>query len=206
MSLEDLSFKLYTDSGLTTPFTGTLQLTHNVNLSDNPQDFVLYFGSEETGRQLDANSNPGVDDIELSPTDTLDDWEDTTSYALGDLVEPTTPNGLVYKCTTAGTSHASTEPTWPTVGIGSTVADNTVVWTLQGARHEITEITLGLTSGDLDTNVAGDPLVIGTTILSTPAEAVEIHIRIENAVTTVRNNASHAEIAVNINEVVETES
>lgn len=32
----------------------------------------------------------------------------------------------VYECTTAGTSHATTEPTWPTSG---TVADNDIVWT-----------------------------------------------------------------------------
>ncbi len=204
--LGDLTFKLYTDSGLTTPFSGTYQLTHNTDLSDNPQDLVLYFGSEEVGRQLQATSNPGVDDIELSPTDTLDDWDTATVYALGDLVEPTTPNGKVYKCTTAGTSHAATEPTWPTVGVGTTVADNSVVWTLQGDRHEIEEITLALDSGDLGTNIPGDPLALGPTIDSEVANAVPIYIRIVNAVTVVRNNTSHAEIAVYINEVVETEA
>lgn len=206
MALGDLTFKLYTDSGLTTPFSGTYQLTHNTDLSDNPQDFTLYFGSEETGRILEATSNPGVDDITLTPTDTLDDWAVATAYALGDLVEPTTPNGKVYKCTTAGTSHATTQPTWPTVGVGTTVADNTVVWTFVGNRHEITEITLALAAIDLGTNVPGDPLVIGTTIDSEVANAVPVYIRITNAVTTIRNNASHAEIAVYINEVVETEA
>lgn len=205
MALSDLSFKLYTDSGLTTLFSGTLQLVHNTDLSDNPQDFTLYFGSEEVDRQLQANSNPGVDDIELSPTDTLDDWTVATGYSLGDLVEPSTPNGFVYKCTTAGTSHASVEPTWPTSGLGSTVSDGTCVWTFLGDRHEITEITLALSSGDLNTNTPGDPLPLGNTILSGVAEAVPIYIRIENAVDVVRNNAGEAEIAVYINEVVETE-
>ncbi len=36
-------------------------------------------------------------------------------------------SGLVFECTTAGTS-GSSEPTWPT-DIGSTLTDNTVVWT-----------------------------------------------------------------------------
>ena len=59
------------------------------------------------------------------------DWSSMPQpTALGDRVEPSTPNGYVYECTTAGTTHASTEPTWPTTGIGSsTVSDGTVVWT-----------------------------------------------------------------------------
>lgn len=205
MSLADLSFKLYTDSGLTTPFSGTYQLTHNVNLSDNPTDFVLYFGSTDSARQLQANSNPGVDAINLTPTNTLPEWDNATAYALGDLVEPTTPNGKVYKVTTAGTSHATTEPTWPTVGIGSTVSDGTVVWALQGNRHEITEIKLALTSGGLAGATGGGALNIGTTLTGGVVNAVQVNVRVTNAVTTVRNNTSHAEMAVFINEVVETE-
>src|SRR5512139_1088803 len=38
----------------------------------------------------------------------------------------TTRRGYVYECTTAGTSHATTQPTWPTSG---TVNDGTAVWT-----------------------------------------------------------------------------
>jgi len=56
-------------------------------------------------------------------------WVANTAYALGDIVVPTgTPNGYCYICTTAGTSHATTEPTWPTT-IGDTVNDGTAVWT-----------------------------------------------------------------------------
>lgn len=205
MALVDLSFKLYTDTGLTTPFGGTYQLTHNTSLSDNPQDFVLYFGSADATRQLEANSNPGVDNITLTPTDQLDDWATATAYSLGDLVEPTTPNGKVYKCTTAGTSHASTEPTWPTASIGSTVSDGTVVWTLQGARHLVTEIKLASTNGGLAAATAGAALSLGTTVLGGTGNYEEVHIRVTNAVTTVRNNTGHPELSIDINEVVETE-
>ena len=45
----------------------------------------------------------------------------------GATVTPITKNGRKYICTTAGTAGA-TEPTWPTT-IGSTVVDNTAVWT-----------------------------------------------------------------------------
>jgi len=57
-------------------------------------------------------------------------WESATPYAEGDIIVPTAgkETGFFYECTTAGTSHATTEPTWPTV-LGETVVDNTVVWT-----------------------------------------------------------------------------
>jgi hypothetical protein len=57
-------------------------------------------------------------------------WSTATAYALGAYVIPQLLqlNGFYYECTTAGTSHASTQPTWPTTP-GSTVSDGTAVWT-----------------------------------------------------------------------------
>lgn len=204
MALSDLSFKLYTDTGLTSEFNGLYQLIHETDLSDGDQDFTLYLGSAIANRQLEANSNPGVDDITLTPTNTLAEWAGTTAYTLGNMLEPTTPNTFVYRCTTAGTSDGS-EPTWPTGAIGDTVADGTVVWTLVGKRHEITEITLALSEAALDTNVPGDPLDIGTTITSGAANDVEIWVRVTNAVATVQTNTGYPNIGVYINTVVETE-
>lgn len=54
-------------------------------------------------------------------------WATATAYAVGDIVRPTVGNGHLYMCIVAGTSHASTQPTWPTVN-RQTVADNTVTW------------------------------------------------------------------------------
>ncbi len=58
------------------------------------------------------------------------------------VVEPTAtygqPGGQVWKCTVAGTTHATTEPTWPaspTVGV-TTVSDGTVTWTYLGTAPE----------------------------------------------------------------------
>lgn len=53
---------------------------------------------------------------------------DSTAYAVGDIVIPATPNGHLYRCIVAGTSHSSA-PTFPTVS-GQTVAEGggTVVW------------------------------------------------------------------------------
>lgn len=204
MALADLSFKLYTDSGLTAAFSGLYQLIHKTDLSDNPQDFTLYLGSNTASRKLQASSNPGVDNIVLTPTDTLDDWVASTAYSLGQLIEPTTPNTYVYKCTTAGTSAAS-EPTFPTGAVGDTVADGTVVWTMVGKRHEITEITLALSSAALGTNTPGAALNVATSITSGVANAVAIYMRITNATTTVRDNTGYPEMGVYINPVIETE-
>ena len=156
-----------------------------------------------TERQVDASSNPGVDSILLTPTATLDIWVASTAYSVGDCIVPTSSNGFRYTCTIAGTSDSS-EPTFPTVGIGSTVVDNTVTWALTAAEHPTTEVTLATSSAGLDTATAGAALNMGTTILSEVANEVEIHIRIINTVTTVSNNATCPELGLLINEIIET--
>ena len=63
-------------------------------------------------------------------------WAATNSYAVGAIVRATTVQefGLVFKCTTAGTSGASA-PAWPTL-IDSTTTDGTVTWTAISAVYE----------------------------------------------------------------------
>ncbi|MCX4186777.1 hypothetical protein [Methylophaga sp. OBS4] len=202
-SLDNLSYKFYIDSALTTPFSNLYQLTHNINFSDNPQDFTLYLGSTVSNRQLQANSDPGVDNITLTPVEQLAEWEAGTAYSAGDTVEPTVQNGFRYVCTTGGTS-GSSEPTWPTSGIGSTVNDNGVVWELTSETHEPTEMTLALSESDLDGNTPGAALSLGATINSGTANAVEVWIRIENAVDIISNNAGNPELAFQFNEIIES--
>lgn len=72
-------------------------------------------------------------------------WVANTAYSLGDIVRPTAANGFLYECVTAGTSHATTEPTWGTT-LGAATADNTVSWRCIGA-HVIT------TAADLTSHV-----------------------------------------------------
>ena len=59
-------------------------------------------------------------------------WPETTArntaYTVGDVIKPTTYASHSYKCTTAGTSHAATEPTWTTTN-GGTTTDGTAVFT-----------------------------------------------------------------------------
>ncbi len=58
-------------------------------------------------------------------------WAAATAYGSEStslFVRPTVGNGYIYMATNTGTSHATTEPTWPTV-IGQTVNDNGIIWT-----------------------------------------------------------------------------
>ena len=198
-----ITFGFFTDSGLTTPFSGLYQLTNNTDLSDNPQDFTLYFGSNASSTKLQASSNPGVDNITLTPTDIEQDWVINTAYSLGDIVEPVIDNGYIFKCTTAGTSDPATEPSWPT-SVNSTVADNTVVWTCYAPRHPVTEIKLALTGGaGLTAATGGVALSLGATILSGVPGLVVVHMRITNTVTQVNTNVGLPQIGVNINQVQE---
>jgi lambda family phage minor tail protein L len=63
-------------------------------------------------------------------------WAASTAFSVGDIRRATTTqaSGLVFRCTTAGTS-ASSEPGWPT-DLGSTVTDNTCVWTAIASAYE----------------------------------------------------------------------
>lgn len=56
-------------------------------------------------------------------------WTANTVIRKGETRKPTTANGHIYTCTTAGTTHLTTEPTWPTTE-DATVTDNTVTWKL----------------------------------------------------------------------------
>lgn len=61
--------------------------------------------------------------------DSTSAWVAATVYALGDIRRPTTRNGFCYRCTTGGTSHATTEPVWTTTIGAVQPTDGTVVWT-----------------------------------------------------------------------------
>ena len=63
-------------------------------------------------------------------------WAASTAFSVGDIRRATTDqaSGLFFQCTTAGTS-ASSEPSWPT-DIGSTITDNTCVWTAIASAYE----------------------------------------------------------------------
>ncbi len=70
-----MAWKLYTDSACTSEFSGTLTLVHKTDLSDNPQDSVLYFAEvdEDPGDnqilEKVESTNPGANTIDLAIVD-----------------------------------------------------------------------------------------------------------------------------------------
>jgi hypothetical protein len=60
-------------------------------------------------------------------------WIANTAYAAGTYAFPTAAGTTpyIFKCTTAGTSHSTTEPTWDDTP-GNTTSDGSVTWTCQG--------------------------------------------------------------------------
>ncbi|HEX7139521.1 MAG TPA: prepilin-type N-terminal cleavage/methylation domain-containing protein, partial [Vicinamibacterales bacterium] len=65
------------------------------------------------------------------PTSAFLTWRASQPYVVGQMVLPSTANGHIYKCTTAGTSGATAPVTWGTTS-GATVSDSSVVWTEVG--------------------------------------------------------------------------
>lgn len=84
-------------------------------------------------------------------------WESLHTYAVGDIITPTTPNLHKYRVTTAGVSGAS-EPTFPT-GSGATVTNGSVVFTENGADVVATNQTI---YGDGTNYLRLPPYVPGT--------------------------------------------
>lgn len=70
-----MAWKLYTDADCTTEFSGTLTLVHKTDLSDNPQDNLLYYanvdddpGDNQILEKVEATA-PGTNTIPLSIVD-----------------------------------------------------------------------------------------------------------------------------------------
>jgi len=149
------TWKLYLDqwpscSTIRLPF-GKLQSVTSIKYKDEDGVESTFSSADYI---VDTQSEPGLIELEYQeawPTGTLypsnpiaiefvcgyyigSTWVKETVYAENALVIPVTENGLVYKCTTALTSSATT-PTWP-MTIGGTVTDGAGgtagVWTCVG--------------------------------------------------------------------------
>lgn len=140
----------------------------------SPADRVVYFGLPNAAKQAQALSNPGVDPILTSIVSNVAAWQASTTYAIGDIVQPSTPNGYKYQAESAGDSDAA-EPAWPTT-IGASVVDNGVTWRCIDEIHQAGEVRLSTSQAGLDGATPGADLNLGTTISGDNAVAVWMRI------------------------------
>lgn len=100
----------------------------------DPQNFRNILWVDKGTIRLLIDADPSTGDacyLYLEKYHHLDiPWAAATAKIVGEFVSPTRANrnGNRYECTTAGTTHATTEPTWPTTA-GATVVDDGVTWT-----------------------------------------------------------------------------
>jgi hypothetical protein len=100
-------------------------------------DRLTHDYEDDLGANEVANGDGYTTNGELLTTKTVvttsanswaDTWAATTAVEADYVVRPTTGNGFLYRCVTAGTTSGTEPATWPTV-IGEDVADGgTVVW------------------------------------------------------------------------------
>jgi len=190
------TFKFYSDSGLTAELTNLIsrQLADG---SSAANDYIVYLGSTQANRKARASSDPGVDQITVSIASNYSAWQASTAYVAGDIVESVGGDGYRYKCTVGGTSGGS-EPTWPAED--GTVVDGTVTWENTGELHPATEVKLAATAGGLAGAVGGDPLDLGTQILSGVGNATEVHMRIDQDTHDVE---TYTDLQISVNELDE---
>lgn len=65
------SFKFYSDSALSNEITALPKISQNIDGSTGDVDGVIYYGSTASGTSVQADSDPGVDQIAVSITDTV---------------------------------------------------------------------------------------------------------------------------------------
>lgn len=97
--------------------------TTNGGITLGTKTVTVYNGAASGGTQWNV-ANP-------SGTITAGVWATAKVVAVGDIVIPITKNGYLFICVVAGTTHASTEPTWTAIQ-GTTIADNSCTWSCLG--------------------------------------------------------------------------
>ena len=138
----------YTDWHKMSEFSGSVGV-------DIPDDQKAFWGKYNYGSQTNIGRNEyhfsPVYGLRSSPSSEtfvtmqkISDWIANTAYILGQCVKATglVKEAVFYECTTAGTSHATNEPSWD-VTPGNTTADGigTLVWTARATRYPRWQIT-----------------------------------------------------------------
>lgn len=135
--------------------------------------------------------------LDAGLTDQFDDAADTLdAFALNGE----SGDGVFY----VGIPDAAASPTRKIQDATNPGVDNIVVSiadSAPGSGVEASHIKLALTSAGLDSAVAGDPLNLGATIQSKPANAVPVHYRWTNST----GSGTSTEISLSVSDRIESD-
>jgi hypothetical protein len=125
-----------TSGGSTAPQPGTVlgNTSPTPDLVPFAGKMIVVLGSGVTPYQSDG-TNVGTIPLVNTFTGAFPSWFTATSYAAGDIIQPSTPNGHVYICIQPGISGGS-QPTFPTA-TGARVTDNNVIWQENGSNATV---------------------------------------------------------------------
>lgn len=116
-----IKYALLTSSATITPATDEFFDSIDANEVANGNGYTT------GGVTLASKTLATVDDAAVSA------WQASTAYDAGDIVRPTSADGHIYLCITAGTT-GGTEPTWQT-GFGENTSDGTAEWVQAGDSY-----------------------------------------------------------------------
>ena len=189
-------FAFYADEQMTMPAAQPLPVIYNGAQS---KDFVLYFGSPNRNATLTPAAGAGAN-VVLSPADLLAVWAPNTYYNAGDLVRPVSNNGVMYRCSVAGTSGAETPP-WGTT-LGGTTLSGSAVFIHNGVPFVPGGVKMALSAAGLDTAMGGGSLSLGAAVAG--GAAIAVHLRVSISDATLRSDATDPSVGININNCIIT--
>ncbi|NUE66980.1 hypothetical protein [Snodgrassella sp. ESL0253] len=171
-----MAFMLYADKKMQKP--ADIRLVFN---GTGILDTVLYFGSNQSDEVLRSQTDA---QIILRPVDLIKKWEPNKFYYWNNIIEPSRPNGYIYRCTTQGRT-GSEEPRW-WIDNGGSGASGSARFTVLGEAYRHTDIKLSLTQAGLDSAVGGAGVELGTQLQG--GNAIPIYMRVTNKSYDLRND------------------
>lgn len=174
-------FSLWQNAEMTIEASSPLNLNFN---GTGTSEFMFYFGSpdrSETARAADGG------EIYIMPVSVLKKWTPNTYYADGDIIEPLTSNGLMYRCTQSGTT-GSTEPVWDTSTLGRENISGSAHFLNYGNKFVPADIQIATHRQKLDEATGGSAVRLGEEILG--GVPIALYFRVTNHYPKVRSDAS----------------
>lgn len=168
------SFGFFADAALTQPLTAWTRF-HTTDGALDPVDKQIWFGSNDSAKQVQAASAPGVDQITVSIGQLYPARADSEAIGTGERRRLDPSNNRIYEATNNGTT-AATPPAFTTT-VGATTVDGGVTWQCVGYEDTPDELKLADLQANLAAAVAGDPLNLGLTIIGGVGNAVSFWVR-----------------------------